>query len=305
MRDLTRLLESKGFGSLDEANEFLRTLTGGDLQKALSDAPPSTPREQARELAWKAMEAASLDSGAREARKLAKRALALDADCVEAIVVLTSLDANSPQEAIAGFERAVAAGERSLGPDYFRENKGHFWALLETRPYMRARLELAEVILGSGRIEDAIKHFEAMLDLNPMDNQGVRDTLLGLYLQTGNLEGAGSLLQRYQQDASCAFAWSRTLERFLAGDREAAARLLGEARKQNHFVEQYMTLQRSIPDELPDSYALGSNEEALASFEGLASAWTAHSDAMMWLFEQILDRSAPGIPGTHRDPKVQ
>jgi hypothetical protein len=30
----------------------------------------------------------------------------------------------------------VAAGERSLGPKAFEEDAGHFWGILETRPYM-------------------------------------------------------------------------------------------------------------------------------------------------------------------------
>jgi len=44
-------------------------------------------------------------------------------------------------------------------------------------------MELAQLLRGAGRAEDAICHFEALLELNPNDNQGVRDILLGCYLR--------------------------------------------------------------------------------------------------------------------------
>jgi len=36
------------------------------------------------------------------------------------------------------YEQGVHAGERALGPEAFSEGVGHFWGVLETRPYMRA-----------------------------------------------------------------------------------------------------------------------------------------------------------------------
>ena len=78
-----------------------------------------------------------------EARKLAKRALKLDPNCVDALVVMTDLDARSTQAIIAGLQNAVAAGERALGARFIKENTGHFWGLLDTRPYMRAMERLA------------------------------------------------------------------------------------------------------------------------------------------------------------------
>ena len=76
MSNISRVLQGKDFGSMEEMNAFLATLTGGGLQKALAGAAPPTPKEEAQELAWQAMEA----STEAQARKLAKRALAKDAD---------------------------------------------------------------------------------------------------------------------------------------------------------------------------------------------------------------------------------
>jgi len=284
MLAISRLLEKNEFADIDEVNEFLETLNGADPQSMPHPAGPLSASEEAQELAYDAMEART----EAQARKLAKRALAKDPNCIDALIVLTSIEATSPKQAIEGLQRAVAAGERSLGARLFKENKGHFWGLLETRPYMRARQQLAEMLTEAGLLQDAISHYEAMLELNPNDNQGVREPLLGLYLQTGSSDAAAKLLKTYEKDASATFAWGRVLERFLAHDLQAAAASLKSARKGNRFVELYMTAQRPFPKEMPGSYAMGSAEEAILSLESLALAWTAHPEAMLWLLTQIL-----------------
>ena len=90
-----------------------------------------------------------------------------------------------------------------------------------------------------------------MLELNPNDNQGVRDPLLGLYLTAGDLKGAGRLLKKYEDDALANFAWGRVLERFLAGDRAGAKAALEIARAANGHVELYMTIRKPLPEEAP------------------------------------------------------
>lgn len=57
---------------------------------------------------------------------------------------------------------------------------GHFWGLLETRPYLRTRLGLAHALWTAGRRAEAVQHLQDMLRLNPNDNQGVRYTLARL-----------------------------------------------------------------------------------------------------------------------------
>ena len=283
LRDIQRALEGKVFENAEEANAFLATLTGEGLQDALADEEESSPRWQAQELAFESMEAAT----AERARELAQQALAIDPDCVDALVVMTDLDANTEQDAIAGLKKAVEAGERGLGAEFFQENKGHFWGILETRPYMRARAQLAELLRAAGSDVQAMQHYEGMLELNPNDNQGLRDPLLGCYLAHGRLEKAAKLLHDYEGDAMATFAWGRVLERFLAGDRPGAKRALKNARKGNPFVEMFFTGKLRMTGEMPDSYSLGSKEEAMICFDHLGAAFLKNQPAMFWVLEQI------------------
>src|SRR2546429_2037568 len=188
---------------------------------------------------------------------------------------------------------ATPAGARSmiavplLGAKCFEENKGHFWGMLETRPYMRAGQHLPALLRAAGRVREAIGHFEAVLALNPNDNQGVRDILLGCYLAGDDLDGARRLLRVYDEDAGAVFAWGRTLERVLSGDFQGAEHALKHARKHNRFVELYLTGKKKLPRAMPDSYSFGSEEEALICIESMGEAWAAHPEALIYLLMQI------------------
>lgn len=258
-----------------DLNALMTSLGGPSAFDRLSDKEADAKHE-AQQIAFDAMEAAN----EAEARKLAKRALRLDSDCVDALVLITELEARSPRELIEGLQKAVVAGERSLGEKFIRENNGHFWLLLETRPYMRALAQLAEELRKQGISLDAIKAYEKMLELNPNDNQGVRDPLLGLYLETGDLKGAGRLLKKYKEDRSAVFEWARVFERFLAGDHAGAGKALKTARKANPHVELFLCQKRPLPKEPPEMYSLGSEEEAVLVLNFLSGVLVAQKEAV-------------------------
>jgi hypothetical protein len=171
MADLSALLSERSFGSPEEANAFLEQVTAGG-------GPPrrraATPPERAQEVMYDAWDAPS----PRERVRLARKALAVSGDCADAYVLLAEETARSPEEAADLYARGVAAGERALGPAAFGEDAGHFWGLVETRPYMRARLGLAQARWALGTRPEAVADAWDLLRLNPGDNQGVRYLLL-------------------------------------------------------------------------------------------------------------------------------
>jgi tetratricopeptide (TPR) repeat protein len=302
MRQLEEMLISSGMAAPGDLNALMTSLAGPSASDGLSDAEADA-RNEAQQLAFEATDAAS----AAQVRKLAKRALRLDPDCVDALVLLADLDAPTQRDFIAGLQKAVAAGERSLGEKFIRENQGNFWLLLETRPYMRAMEQLARLLGEEGIRLDAIGIYQRMLELNPNDNQGVRDPLLGLYLETGDLKGARELLEKYKEDGSANFAWARVLERFLAGKHDEASAALKQARKTNRHVELYLTARKTLPKHPPEMYSLGSEEEAALCVGYLFGAWAAHKEAIFWLLDQLAadgllpaPGKASGGPASHR-----
>ncbi len=277
------------FVTKEDVDALAASLTGPSARERLSDAEADA-KDEAQQIAFDAMDAPT----EAQARRLAKRALKLDPDCVDALVVMTDLDAHTEREKLEGLQRAVTAGERSLGDKFIRENTGHFWMLLETRPYMRALECLAEAYRNHGMRADGIGSYEKLLRLNPNDNQGVREPLLGLYLETGDLKAAAQLLKQYDEDGSAGLAWGRVLERFLTGDREGASAALKEARSANPHVELYLTELKPLPSELPEMFSLGSEGEAIMCLNYFGAAWAEHGEAVRWLFAELeKDRMRP------------
>jgi tetratricopeptide (TPR) repeat protein len=274
--DLTRLLSSREFGSIDEMNAFLRQMmdTGTPV-----GAPASTPLEQAQDLMYEAWNATG-----RQRVQLAHKALALSPDCADAYVLLAEETAKTPQQARELYQQGVAAAERALGPEIFEEGVGHFWGIVETRPYMRAREGLAHVLWLTGEHRTAIDHLKAMLHLNPGDNQGLRYVLAQWLLQAGADEEMDKLLAQYPDDAAATWAYTRALWIFRQqGATEEANAALADALSTNQFVPAYLLGRKRLPQRLPAFVGLGDENEAIEYAAHGIDGWRRISGALTWL----------------------
>jgi tetratricopeptide (TPR) repeat protein len=243
----------------------------------LDDEVPAIDRAQ--DLVYEAWEAPS----AKRRRELAEEALRISGDCADAYNILADLAAD-PAEERDLYEKAVAAGARALGEDFFEENVGHFWGLLETRPYMRARAGLAELLWDAGEREAAVDHYRELLRLNPGDNQGIRQILVGRLLEIGRDADAAALLKKYKDDCSAWMVYARALVAFRAeGDSATARKRLVNARKANGHVPDYLVGRKKLPRSTPDYHGFGDESEAVCFMADGAGAWHATPGAVAWL----------------------
>lgn len=278
MGEYARVLAEGDFRSTEEANAFMKGLLE-------SGGPPprerTSPLEQAQDVMYDAFEAYG-----RKRARLARQALEISEDCADAYVLLAEEEARSLDEATRLYEQGVRAGARALGREAFERDAGGFWTILETRPYMRARLGLAQCLWLLGEREQAIAHLTEMLRLNPGDNQGIRYLLITALLMERKDEAAGRLLDQYQEDVSAAWLYSRALLLFRregAGGKATAA--LKEALEANPFVPPYLTGLNELPASPPAYAGFGDEDEAITyTFQGFG-AWDETEGAMDWLFE--------------------
>lgn len=279
MAAVGRLLADKEFASIEEANAFLQeTLAKG----ALPSPGPTTPLEEAQEVIYQALE-----SSGKRRLELARKALAISPDCADAYVLLAEAAAD-PQEARRHYEQGVQAGERALGAEAFAESAGHFWGLIETRPYMRARLGLAQVLWYLDERQEAIGHLQAMLTLNPNDNQGVRYLLAGWLLATGDDDALEQLLTQYPDEWSASWAYTKALHTFRRkGPGKAADAALKEALEVNPHVPLYLLGVEPLPKDLPGYYSPGDRNEAVTYLAEGAEGWLQTPGAMKWLEESL------------------
>jgi tetratricopeptide (TPR) repeat protein len=278
---LARLFESRSFESLDEANAAVdRASADGLFEMSAEQAAGRslTALERAQELAYDAMEATG-----RLKIKLARRALTVSEDCADAYVILGETMA-TPEDACVWYQRGVDAGVRALGADKFAALTGEFWGHLETRPYMRARLALAQSLHELGQQDEALDHYRELVRLNPNDNQGVRYLLLPALLEDGREEEADQLLADYDGDMQAIWPYAQALRTFRAsGDGERTRSALTRALRANPHVVGYLLEPETIPPDSPPHFALGSKEEAAYVAEGLRAAFDITPGALTWL----------------------
>lgn len=276
LAEIGRFMERSEFDDPEEANKAIQQRFVGRFDEIPSTA--TTPLEKAQDLMYRAFEARG-----RRKTQLVRKALELSADCADAYILLAE-QASDPETARGLYVQGVAAGERALGPRTFEDEVGHFWGMVQTRPYMRARFGLAQCLEELGQVGEAIGHYQELLRLNPNDNQGVRDVLLPALLATGRDGEAGALLQQFEGDISAAWKYGWALWTFRQeGDSELARERLREAIRANRHVPKYLSRKAEWLDPLPQSYAFGSEEEAVLCADELGDAWRATPGAERWL----------------------
>jgi hypothetical protein len=258
-----------------EAERLLRELE----RRLRGEIDLETPQGRAQALVDKAYRASDPQRQAR----LARKALAVCPDCTDAYVLLAELSP-SRKESLDLYRQGVAAGERALGPEVFERSAGHFWGVLETRPYMRARLGLAHALWNVARREEAADHLTDMLRLNPNDNQGVRYSLAGFLLLLDRDDNLARLLEQFAHDDMAAWAYTRALLAFRRhGDTPDARALLTAAQKKNRHVPPYLTGEKWPPPGEPGCYSPGHESEALVYVRGFLAGWKSTPGAVAWM----------------------
>ena len=265
---------------------FLATLGGRPADPGLREAQDVMYR------AW--------DTAGRQARlALARRALKISPLCADAYVLLAEEGAGSLDEARDLYARGVAAGELALGPRAFEEDVGHFWGLLETRPYMRARGGLAQALWAAGEREAAIAHYRDMLRLNPNDNQGIRYLLAACLLEIGDDENLSELLRAYDEDGSPYWTYTRALLAFRAsGATKKAGAVLAEAVASNEHVPAFLSGEKALPKGTPAYITVGGEDEAAEYARECGPAWRATPGALDWLVRTAAELPPPPKRGT-------
>jgi len=274
--DIHRMIEGRDFSSVDELQAFLNKNV---VSKEIPHGADTTPLEQAQDLIYDAFECRG-----RKQIQLARKAIEICPDCADAYVLLAER-CSDIQKAKDLYAQGIAAGERALGEEFFQKEAGNFWGILQTRPYMRARLGLAQCLEELGQLEEAAHHYRELLRLNPMDNQGARHLLLGCLLKMNADDEAEQLLKKHKDDKRLAIgSYAQSLLTFRQkGDTATAHKHLQNALSVNKYVPQYLLGRKEVPQFLPPSYSLGSEEEAIICADMMIDTWNETPGAVEWL----------------------
>ncbi|MDP2916697.1 MAG: tetratricopeptide repeat protein [Dehalococcoidia bacterium] len=277
-RDLLALkqtIEEKEFGSVEEMNRYIKET---NKTGRIPQWTPKTPLEQAQSLIFEA-----LDTAGKKRLELAEQALKISPDCADAYVLLAEEKAQSLEEAVSLYEAGVKAGEHALGKKVFEEDAGHFWGMVETRPYMRARAGLAQCLWLMGKREEAVSHYLEFLRLNQNDNQGIRYLLAASLLEMGKIDALQELLGQYDEPTA-AWLYTEALVAYIKqGDSAEARKLLKEALDYNPHVVPYLLGEKKLHGELPERIGFGDKDEAVVYAAEFGPGWHQTGGAVDWL----------------------
>jgi len=279
-KDLAKLMEEikkQGFDTTDEINDFLKNIQG----KSLDDLPERTDKKgRSQDLVFEAYE-----QPVSKGKKLIKQALELDPNNADAYNYLASIEKDI-DKAIEMYEKAIKAGEKTLGKKFFKEEKGYFWGILETRPYMRAKAGLADCLYAKNEIDKAIEIYEEMLELNPNDNQGVRYLLSTLLLGKSDLTKYKLFIENNEEEDCAVWNYNNALYHFKKYGKTAKSdKELLKAYKSNEYVIDYMLGIKKMPNELPQYIGRGDENEAISYVNDAWNIWDKTETAFDWLYE--------------------
>jgi tetratricopeptide (TPR) repeat protein len=259
-----------------DLKEISRRINSGKLNPTFT---PKTPQERAQDICYQAKSARG-----RRIVQLAKQALEIDPDCCDALWILADR-LSADQSKMPLLTKAAEAAERQLGPEFFKANAGHFWGVIETRPYMRAMADLALEYLENDQAEQSIKILKKLLELNPGDNQGNRYMLAEAFLAANRLDELDELLNKSPYHGECSPEWeyTRTLLMYRrCGDTPPARIQLAKAISQNPLVAQILT--RGLPEDPYGSDFLPPEiQEAADVAESISTSWEEAEGALEWL----------------------
>jgi hypothetical protein len=293
LRAMDEALAGQSFDSAEALDAYLaeQVRTG---QISL-ETQPTTPLEEAQQLVYDAAE----KTGARRVA-LARRALKTSPDCADAYVMLAEAasERGDQEEALALYQQGFYAGERALGVERFSRDVGRFWDVIETRPYMRARMGLAVTLWMLGDVYEAINHAQALIQLNAADDQQIRFLLVNWLLTVDEDEEALYLLAQFPEDEGALRAYTLALLAFRDyGWTPEASKALRDAVVLNPHVPPYLLELTPMPEELPSSPAPDDERaeeiEALYYVVSAREAWLATDDAMEWLADEWRQSPSP------------
>lgn len=285
--DTARLMDyiqSQNFGSMEEINKFIsENVIGKKIDEFIPEVPVSVTSEQkANDIMYDAY-----DATPAKGKKLAKEALKLDPENVRALNYLAD-EERIAESALKLYQRAMESGKKRLGERFFRENKGHFWGLIESRPYMAAKLGFAHCLEDLEWNDEAINEYNELIKLNPADNQGVRYALGSLLLFTRKYKQFAELHKKYSDEESTFWLFNYALYLFATlGPSEKANEALYNANEANPYVIDFMTQRKKMKQDPQGYYSPGEENEAAYYLMDNFRAWVDVEGTLDWLMRFV------------------
>ena len=277
---LQRYVAATEFASPEALDDFLRGITGRNIREVLDERRGDEPLPPA-EAALRLLADAGHTSDRARRRAIAEEALAIDPDCVQAMLE-RALAQETPRRQLTELERVVTRARELLGEDFLTEHAGQLHDLVHARPYLRALAQLADATLESRDYPSARRHYERLLELDADDHSQARHTLIVLYAAGRDYPALKRLYRAFPDDPYATWHYARAIAAYRElGDTAAARKYRRVAVEANPDV---VLLAADVIDYPPlsHSYTLGSVQEAAWALQTLRPIMDPHGGLDAW-----------------------
>ncbi|GEN46631.1 SEC-C metal-binding domain-containing protein [Alkalibacillus haloalkaliphilus] len=265
MYEMNKKASSQTFNDENELNEFLNKT---------KDAPytPKNDEERAQLLAFEAHEEME--------PSIVDQVLQLDPENIDGLV-LKAFFSDDLDESEELLKKGIEVGKEKLDLAELAELE-HPWAMIEVRPWLRAYQALAELYNDTDRPVNAIECYEAIMEWNFNDNQGIRYRLFPLYIAMYELPAAKSLLDIYPADDAFHFFNEALYELVQENGKltQTVKELLRIADNRNPYIIPMLTGKLPILSIMPKMFEQGSPDEAVVYCHFNESVWIDYLDAL-------------------------
>ena len=232
----------------------------------------------------------------KDAVKYAKKALELDPNNYDAEVMLLTSKNTDDTKLTKDLSNAVQRATKHMSDEgYFEDDSiGHFWGIVETRPYMRLRSEYMQALVECGMIGKAREEGEELIRLCENDNLGVRYQLMHIYAYFEDEQAALNLHQKYDNYDETQMLLPLSIIYYKKGDFVKASKYLRKLNSVNKDLKLFLKVLIGLGDydELPDpevdfGYRPNTVEELMmevAANEFLFSNLTTYIE---WAYQQV------------------
>lgn len=227
------------------------------------------------------------------------QALLLDPENLDLLLIKNEEKKRNQDEYLAGLEEIVAIGNKQMQEGgYFKNSKGEFWLVFETRPYMSACYDYLTALMMNGFVTRAIKECERLLELCEDDNLGIRYDLMHLCALTENRERAEKLQKQYKEDYSTQMKLPLCFLYYKIGETEKAEKLLLETYKFNKDLLKFV--KKILADKIYEEfdklsgigYRPGTIEELLVEYERYCLIFACCPLFFIWIKKTLEDKGA-------------
>lgn len=272
--------------------------------------------------ALEVVDALAEDATVEECRSAAERALKIDPDSVDALVLLSRFE-TEVERALGRLDEAVEAGRRKhrAMPEPGTGAESALVALKKL-PYLHALRERATLLQLRGSAAEAKALFEEILLHDPGDSSDSRASLLAIALMTGKLGEAEALLAELPTATSCAALYGRAFVEFLRSLEEAedfeadmespepfaklrtprmesARRCLRRAVESSPWTAAFLLDPRSLLVDPAPGFQEGDPYEAIDFARQNHYAWCMVGTPAIWLMSEFAEYFA-GVPARRK-----